>query len=196
MYISQNYELNTKLQKTKIMEVKNFLDPKDIIKQLSVAQGSIVADFGCGSGFFSLVFAESIGEEGKVYALDVLPSALESVESKAKLEGITNIIPQRVNLEKEEGSKLQRSSIDWVIIKDMLFQNKMKDIILKEAYEVLKPGGKLLLIEWNNEDSSIGPEREIRVSKEEIDKLANEQGFKLEKELATGDFHYGAVFVK
>ncbi|MFH0969829.1 MAG: methyltransferase domain-containing protein [Patescibacteria group bacterium] len=178
------------------MESKNFLDPNDIIKQIDILQGSVVADFGCGSGFFSLAFAQKIGEGGKVYSLDILPSALESVESKAKLQGLANIVPRRANLEKEGGSKLGDDSIDWVIMKDMLFQNKMKDIILKEALRILKPGGKVLLIEWNDHDALVGPEKGIRVSRKELDKLAENQGLKKEKELVAGDFHYGAVYAK
>ena len=178
------------------MEIKSFLDPKEIIKQINVPEGSTVADFGCGSGFFSLAFAEAIGEEGKVYSLDILPSALESVESKAKLQGLTNIIPQRVNLEKEGGSKLSPESVDWVIMKDMLFQNKMKDVILKEAHRVLKTGGKLLVAEWNDRDTSMGPDKGLRLSKENLSNLAEIQGFKMEKELQAGDFHWGSVFIK
>ncbi|MFA5777432.1 MAG: class I SAM-dependent methyltransferase [Parcubacteria group bacterium] len=178
------------------METKSFLDPENILSQMDISPGSIVADFGCGSGFFSLAFAKAVGGEGKVYSLDILPSALESVESKAKIEGITNIIAQRVNLEKEGGSKLQENSNDFVIMKDMLFQNKTKDMIIKEAWRVLKPGGKLLIAEWNDKDYSIGPDREIRISKNELEELVKKQGFKLEKELTTGDFHYGAVFIK
>lgn len=177
------------------LSTKNFLDPKEIIKQINVAPGSVVADFGCGSGFFSLAFAEAIGEDGKVYALDILPSALESVESQAKMAGLSNIIAQRANLEKDGGSALKENSADWVVVKDMLFQNKMKEVILKEAHRVLRPNGKLLLIEWGKE-MSIGPEKSLRISKEDLDKIAEGQGFKIEKELATGDFHYGSVFAK
>jgi ubiquinone/menaquinone biosynthesis C-methylase UbiE len=178
------------------LAVKNFLNPKNILSQIAVSPGSVVADFGCGSGFFSLAFAEAVGEEGKVHSLDILPSALESVESKAKLQGIANIITERANLEKESGSKLPSESIDWVVIKDMLFQNKIKDLIVKEAYRVLKNGGKLLLLEWNDRDSSMGPEKKLRISEEELKKLAESQGFKEEKKLSAGDFHYGSVYAK
>lgn len=178
------------------MDTKNFLDPNDIIRQLGVSQGGIAADFGCGSGFFSLAFAKAVGEEGKVYALDILPSALESVESRAKIDGLANIIPQRANLEKEGGSKLPPESVDWVVMKDMLFQNKMKEVIIKEAGRVLKPEGKLLLVEWNDQGSSMGPDESLRISREDIEKLAKSQGFKLEKELSAGDFHHGTVYVK
>ena len=99
-----------------------FINPADIINHLGVLRNSIVADFGCGSGYFSVPLAQFIGEEGKVYALDVLASALESDESKAKIHGLSNIITKRVNLEKEGGSKFSNESMDWVILKDMLFQ--------------------------------------------------------------------------
>jgi ubiquinone/menaquinone biosynthesis C-methylase UbiE len=178
------------------MELKNFLDPKNIVGQIGVSEGCTAADFGCGSGFFSLAFAEIIGESGKVYSLDVLPSALESIASKAKMAGLSNIIPQRVNLEKEAGSKLPSESVDWVIMKDMLFQNKMKDVVMKEASRVLKSGGKILVVEWNDQDAHVGPDKKIRISKEEIDRLAESQGFKKEKNLVAGDFHHGAVYVK
>lgn len=174
----------------------NFLSPKDILKQINVAPGSTVADFGCGSGFFSLAFAEAVGEEGKINSFDILPSALESVESKAKLQGLNNIFTQRANLEKNGGSKLSDNSMDWVVVKDMLFQNRNKDIILGEAYRVLKAGGKMLLVEWNDEDMPIGPERDIRISEQELKRLTESQGFKMEKELDSGGFHFGAVFQK
>jgi ubiquinone/menaquinone biosynthesis C-methylase UbiE len=178
------------------MEEKNFLDPKEILKQLDVSLGSTVADFGCGSGFFSLAFAQAVGEEGKTYSFDILPSALESVESKAKMAGINNIIPQRANLEKKGGSKLPENSVDWVVMKDMLFQNKSKDIILEEAYRVLKTGGKIVIIEWNEQEASFGPEKSLRISSGEIKDLAEKQGFNFQKDLAAGTFHFGELFQK
>jgi ubiquinone/menaquinone biosynthesis C-methylase UbiE len=180
------------------MSSESFLDPGNIIKQLEVAKGSTVADFGCGSGFFSLAFAEAIGGDGRVFSLDVLPSALESVASKAKLAGLFNVIPQRVNLEREGGSKLPSGSIDWVIMKDVLFQNKMKDVIMKEASRVLKNGGKLLAVEWNDQNTpaGLGPDKKIRISKGELDQLAEAQKFIKEKDLVAGDFHHGAVYKK
>jgi ubiquinone/menaquinone biosynthesis C-methylase UbiE len=173
-----------------------FSDPSLVISQMGVEKGSLIADFGCGSGYFSLPLAKLIGEEGKVDCLDILPQALESVESKAKLMGINNITVKRVNLEKEKGSGLADESLDWVILKDMLFQNKNKDIIFQEAYRVLKPGGKSLVLEWNENDSSIGPDRKLRIPRSEMVKLIKENKFTIEKEVNAGDFHYAMVIVK
>ena len=119
----------------------NFVDPARIIGQIDVTPGASVADFGCGSGYFSFEFAKVVGSEGKVYALDILPSALEAVASRAKILHLGNITPKRVNLEREGGSGLGMTSVDWVVLKDMLFQNEHKGVILKEVSRVLKPGG-------------------------------------------------------
>ncbi len=173
-----------------------FVNPQEIISKLNMEQGMVVADFGCGAGYFTLAAARKIGEDGKVYSFDILPQKLEAVESQAKSSGLTNIITKRANLENENGSRLAPESVDWVIMKDMLFQNKGKDLVLTEARRVLKTGGRALAIEWRPEDLSVGPDKELRISKEALSGLAQRVGLAVEKEVEVGDFHYGLVFVK
>lgn len=173
-----------------------FIDPLAVIAQMDLKQGSIIADFGCGTGYFSIPLAKTIGKEGKVYSLDVVPEKLEAVESQAKTLGLTNLIIKRVNLENKEGSKLKAESVDWVIMKDVLFQNKEKSDMLEEAKRILKPGGKVLLVEWKTEDTAIGPDKEIRISKEKVLELVNKSELGIEKEITAGDFHYGYILIK
>lgn len=178
------------------LSVVNFSNPENIVEKLELQDGSVVADFGCGSGYFSLPIAKKIGEQGVVYSLDILPQSLETVISKAKSAGFNNIITKRVNLEKEGGSRLPDSSCDWVIMKCILFQNKNKEIILTEASRILKKGGKVLIIEWNMKDSTIGPEINLRISKEDLTEIIQKMGLSILKELPVSDFHYGLVLVK
>jgi ubiquinone/menaquinone biosynthesis C-methylase UbiE len=173
-----------------------FLDPNSIIGQLDIAAGSIVADFGCGPGSFSLPLAKAVGKKGIVYSFDVLPQALESVEGRAKAEGISNIKTARVNLEKKNGSGLEDDSLDWVIMKDVLFQNKKKEIIAAEAYRVLKNGGKALVVEWKKKHSLIGPETDVRISDADVKEIFDRKNFVLEKTVNPGDYHYAFVFRK
>ncbi len=187
--------MNTRVPKSEEYGIK-FINPEVVIEKLGVKEGMKIADFGCGTGYFSLAFGKKVGEEGKVYALDILPQKLESVESQAKSLGISNITTHRVNLEKENGSKLESNDIDWVVMKDMLFQNKNKDKIIAEARRVLKEGGKILIIEWNLEDTSIGPEKELRISREALNMLADREKLCFSKEIEVGNFHYGLIFTK
>ncbi len=176
--------------------VGKFLDPNAIIAQLDIKNGEIVADFGCGPGYFSLPFSKAVGDDGKVFSLDILPQALESIESKAKNSGIANITTKRVNLEKANGSKLDDDFADWIVLKDVLFQNKDKNIIIAEAYRVLKMGGKVLLIEWNQKESAIGPDLDIRILPETLKQAFQSLGFELAGDIQAGAFHYAFVAVK
>lgn len=190
------YVFNKKMETQNISINAQFLNPENIIKQLDVMKGCAVADFGCASGYFSLPFAQVIGNEGSLIALDILPQALETVESRAKNMGLFNVQTKRVNLEKENGSGLESESLDWVIMKGVLFQNKDKAIILKEAHRVLKKEGKAIVVEWGDEDFSIGPHKSVRISREFLIELAKKQGFSVEKEVDAGKFHYAFVAVK
>ncbi|HEX7586290.1 MAG TPA: class I SAM-dependent methyltransferase [Patescibacteria group bacterium] len=175
---------------------EKFIDPEAIVRLLNLPAGIVVADFGCGTGYFSLPVARQIGEKGIVYALDILTDKLEVVESQAKTQGVANILTKRVNLENKNGSKLDGESIDWVILKDMLFQNNNKNQILEEAKRVLKTGGKVLLIEWKKGDTSIGPDIGLRMSVEDIKDLARKNELGIDREIDAGNFHYGLVLVK
>jgi ubiquinone/menaquinone biosynthesis C-methylase UbiE len=172
-----------------------FVDPKKIIELAEFKKGQKVADFGCGPGYFSLPASEAVGEEGTVYAFDVLPSAIEALESQLKLKNVDNIITKRVNLEKENGTGLESDSLDWVIIKDVLFQNKNKNIILQEAKRVLKSGGNILIMEWN-QNVFIGPNKESRISKEALGEIVFDEGFVFKKQTNAGDYHYIMIVAK
>lgn len=176
--------------------VRKFLDPDAIISQLDINQGSVAVDFGCGPGYFSIPFARAVGEGGQVYSLDILPQALETVAGKARNSGVANITTKRVNLEKEKGTKMAADVVDWVILKDVLFQNQKKEIIIAEASRILKSGGRVIVVEWNQAASTVGPAMEMRIPQIVLEKMFSDQKFIIEKNIEAGDFHYAFVAVK
>jgi len=173
-----------------------FLNPPLIVKQADVKQGEVVADFGCGAGYFSLACAQAVGTDGTVTAFDILPQALESVESRAKVMHLSNITTKRVNLEKERGSGLEDGSMNWVVMKDMLFQNKDKKSVLAEAYRVLRHGGKALIVEWKAMDATIGPAKDTRIGQEDLTRLVHEIGFTVGRTVDAGPYHYSFIAEK
>ncbi len=174
----------------------SFVDPAEVLRGLPIQLGQKVVDFGCGAGFFSFEFAKRVGPEGQVIALDILPSALEAVASRAKTLGLQNLETRRANLEREKGSRLLAESMDWVVIKDMLFQNENKQVILSEAFQVLQLGGHAFVMEWRPEATTFGPERGLRVSQDVLKRLLEEVGFSIVKELSVGAFHYAFLVTK
>lgn len=173
-----------------------FLNPDEILAKLEMLPGMSVAHFGCGAGFFTFPIAKKIGDDGMLYALDILKEKVETVRSQAKMNGMGNIIARRASLENENGSQIDSESLDWVILVNMLYQNEKKDNIIEEAKRVLKKGGHILLIDWKNLDGSIGPEMKSRVSQDELRRIIQEKDLGILKEFEASNFHFGWVLEK
>ena len=95
--------------------------PEKILADIGIfEEGSTVADFGCGAGYFAVPLAKMVREKGKVYAIDVLTSAIEIVSGKAKAEGLHNLKTIRANLEVVGSSKIEDSSVDSVLLANIL----------------------------------------------------------------------------
>ena len=170
-----------------------FLNPEEILDQLELKTDMVAAEFGCGSGGFTIPLAKRL-DEGLVYGLDIQNAPLSALKSRSLLENIVNIRIIRCNLEKPKGSTLTGSSLDLVLIPNVLFQTENKDAIISEAKRVLKKEGKLVVIDWLPKATQ-GP-AEGRVSPEEVKKIVKEHNFNLKKEFEAGKYHFGLVFIK
>lgn len=173
--------------------MEGFLDPNKVLKQLKLKENMTAADFGCGSGGWTIPLAKKL-EDGLVYAIDILDEPLSALRGRAVLEKIQNIRTIRSNVEDKNGSKLSDSSVDLVLISNLLFQIEKRKEVFAEAKRILKNNGKILVVDWEIE-ADLGPE-EGRVSAEEVKKIAEEFGLKLEKEFEAGIYHYGLIFEK
>ncbi len=173
-----------------------FVDPKAVIEVASILPGSVVADFGAGPGFYAIPLAQRLGNAGKVYAFDIRKEMLEAVRSKAKALGLSNIETIWSDLEAPQGSHLKDAAVDLVMISNILFQVENKKAIAKEALRILKPGGKVLLVEWAEEEKPLGPPLKYRINRKEAEETFLAQGFIFDKEFNAGDQHYGLVLKK
>lgn len=173
------------------------LNPGYILKEvLQIPSGSTVADLGCGSmGFFTLEAARLVGDKGQIFACDILKEVLSSVAGKARQAGLLNIKTIWTNLEIIGAAKIDRQ-VDYVILKNTLFQSKKQGEILAEAFRLLKSGGQLLFIEWQASSGPIGPAAELRVPQETAERLAKSVGFIKIKDFIAGNSHYGIIFEK
>jgi len=173
-----------------------FLKPEEAIETWDVRPGEKIADFGCGAGYFSIPLGIRVGSEGKVYALDIRPEALEATQAKIKLFHLYTIETSRANLEAPRGSGLKNDILDKVVISNILFQAENKDAIAGEAYRILKPGGTVLTIEWNEDAGAAGPAINQRINRDETEKIFGRAGFSFFKEVYAGSHHYGLIFKK
>lgn len=172
-----------------------FLSPEETIKQLNIQKGMQVADFGCGAGYFVIPMAKAVDEQGKVYALDVLETALESVRSKAKIQGFFNIVARRCNLETLSSSGIENNSIDLVLLSNILFQSDDKAGIIKEAVRILKKGGELAVVDWR-ENQPMGPSKDLIVPIDNVGTMIEKEGMKFKQEISVDKYHWGMIFTK
>ncbi len=177
------------------MEEKGFINIDKVVSQLDVKSGMTVADFGAGHGFFSVAFAKSAGPSGKIFAIDILPQSLEAVRSRARLDGLFIIKTIESDLERPRGSTLDDGICDLVFIANVLFQVKDKNGLINEARRILKPNGELAVIEWKPY-IGLGPQKNLRLSEEELKTLIDANGFGESKTLDAGSHHFGYIFKK
>ena len=170
-----------------------FLNPSEVLKQLKLRKDMIACDFGCGSGGWVIPLAKIL-EEGKIYGIDILEEPLSALKGRAKLEKIFNIETIQSNVEAKNGSRLTDNSCDLVLMTNLLFECDDKKIVLEEGKRVLKPGGKILVVDWIK-DNPLTPEIEW-VDFSQIKKIAKDLDLKLEKEFKAGLYHYGLIFSK
>jgi len=174
------------------------LAPRLVLEKVGLKEKMTVADLGCGSsGYFTLVAAEMVGKRGKVYAVDILKTALQGVIGRAKMSGVHNIIPVWSNLEVPNGAKvIKNNSLDVALLINILFQSKNHEAILKETARMTKQRGKVLIVDWESTGAPFGPTIEDRPDKENLKRLAQQQGLKFVEEFAAGQYHFGLIFKK
>ncbi len=171
---------------------EEFLNPTSIIRDhLTIKPGMAAVDFGCGSGGWTIPLAEMM-EHGKVYAVDILEEPLSALRSKIASKRIFNVEVMRMDVEKPI-LRLLNNFIDVVLISNTLFQTREKKRVLEEGKRILKPGGKILVIEW--EKDAPGSPKEA-VSAEEIRNICDGIGLTMVESFKAGHAHYGLVFTK
>jgi len=177
--------------------MQTFKNLEDLIDSCDFYGPLVVADFGCGAGFFTMQVAKRISADGKIYALDIQEPPLATLRQKAHASGFHNIQTMRVNLEAKLGSKLKDESVDRVIIANILFQAPDKKAIVSEAHRILKKSGKILIVEWEpSPQKLLGPRREVRITPDTLKELLASEHFAIAREFGLGDFHYGIIATK
>lgn len=175
--------------------IKRFVDPSKILAYSGLKPGQQVADFGCGNGFYPIAAAELVGSSGNVYAVDVVPEALEATVSAAKSRNLKNVYTIRHDMEKP-GVPIRENSCDSVILSGILHLSKLQKNVLRESYKVLKSGGELVIIEWKKERLPFGPSIENRLSEDDVKTLLAQSGFRFVKQIPADYFHHALIFTK
>jgi ubiquinone/menaquinone biosynthesis C-methylase UbiE len=171
-------------------------DPKRVIKDFMVREGSIVADLGVGYGHYAYALSEAVGETGKVFAIDIQKDMLERLKKESDEKGIKNIEIIWGDVEVVGGTKLRADSVDAAVVVNVLFQVESKAGLVREASRILKNGGKLLVVDWIESFGALGPQPNMVVDAETARRVFETGQFEFQKTIDAGEHHYGLIFVK
>lgn len=145
------------------------------IKNLPVSESSVVADIGAGSGYYTFKIAPKV-PQGKVFAVEIQDQAINYLKAKSKELGFSNVIPV---MGTEKSPNLPVASVDLAIMVDVYHELEFPVEMLAAIKKSLKPGGKLLLIEYRGEDPAIAIKPLHKMTAKQAEKELEANGFKL-----------------
>lgn len=119
---------------------------------LEVNEGDVVADFGAGSGFHAVKLSKLVGEKGKVYAVDIQKEMIAIMQKRFKNEKINNVT---LVLNTEKDPKLPANAIDMILMVDVYHELTYPYENTAELVKALKPGGRLVFVEFRLEDPKV-----------------------------------------
>ncbi len=148
----------------------------EIITALGLKPGMAAADVGAGTGLFSRLMAEKVGDEGKVYAVDVSAEFLKYIAEQSRKQGRKQIATV---LGSQKSTNLAPGSVDLVFFCDVYHHLEDPDPVLASIHQALRPGGALVLIEFDRakakEESFV--KKHVRADKDQFIREIERAGF-------------------
>ena len=151
-------------------------EPDKALDALGTLTGMTVADVGAGSGYFTVRLAARVGAKGRVYANDLQPEMLKMLAARLARENVRNVTLVQGAI---DDPKLAASSLDLVLMVDVYHEFSEPQKMLRALRTALKPGGRLVLLEYRKEDPDVPIRFEHKMSVAEARMELEAEGFML-----------------
>ncbi len=168
------------------------LPPFKTLKIMCLKEDDIMIDIGCGTGYFTLPASEITGPSGRVIGVDISEEMLDEVRNKINGKGhnIELMLSDNITL------PIMDSQGTFALLVNVLHEADDMMAMLAEAKRVLKPGGRLAIIEWEKSEMPLGPPVEHRLHHDEIMRLVMDSGFRMAKISPAGAYHIACSAIK
>jgi ubiquinone/menaquinone biosynthesis C-methylase UbiE len=167
--------------------------PDAMLDALKIAPGATVADVGAGVGYTSLKLAQRVGPKGTVYATDVQPEMLRMLVANARDAGVKNIKSIRCTA---TDPKLPESQVDLILMVDVYHECSDPEATLQGLRKALKPGGRLVLVEFRAEDPEVPIKPEHKMTVVQVRRELEPQGFTFKDSLEFLPWQHVIIFEK
>jgi len=173
-----------------------FMDPVVTLSACNLQTTDTVADFGAGSGFVAHA-AAALVPHGQVFAIEINRDIVARLTREVEEKKVKNIHTLWGDIEVKGGSQLKDASVDFVILSNVLYHLEDKTGCINEASRVLKPGGRLLVVDWTESFAGMGPAPHHVFTQTLAESLLLSMGYtKLSDAIPSGEHHYGVLFKK
>ena len=167
---------------------EELLDNKLILKSLNICVGQTTLDAGCGNGYMAKRFSKLVGDTGKVFALDTDKTFIDKLNKETIGKNITAVVDDITAL-----TELKAHSFDLVYLSTVfhIFTASQISGFIEEIERIMKPKGRLAIVNIKKEDTSFGPPIEMRSSPEE---LREKLPFIPDEVFEVGEYFYMQIF--
>lgn len=168
---------------------EKYLNAKEVLNKIEMEGCKRFLDAGCGNGFISIEVAKKLGKNGEVYAVDIHEPSIKKVREKIKN---LNIKVKAILADITKKIPIEENSVDIYFMANVLHgivANEKTDELMKEINRVLKPKGKLIIVDFRV-DKPAGPPENLKISEEKCVEILNSYGFKIENIDKVGKYHY------
>ena len=167
--------------------------PELLLRELALAPGMTVADIGAGTGYYTWQLAKQVGPGGRVYAVDVQPEMIRMLDSQMAKRGVRNVVSV---LGSETTVKLPAASVDLAIMVDVYHELAYPAEVLDSIVDALKPGGRVVFVEYRAEDPSVAIKPLHKMSERQVRREATAHGLKWERSITSLPLQHAIVFRK
>ncbi len=177
--------------------VQTFLKPEVVLREAGIRAGWKVADFGCGVGYFLIPAARFVGPLGRVVGVDVRAVAVDEARKRAHAAQVEDRVDVlRADLSQPNGSSLPDGWADLVLLVTTLNQGDPRALLREAARVVKTTDGRVVVIEWDQVATPLGPPPEQRVQGDTVLAAAKTAGLRMLSVLRPSPSHVGWLFVK
>lgn len=162
-----------------------------LVNSLNITSGMHIADIGAGTGFLSREMAKLVGEQGKVYAVDIQPEMLGKLKNLQKT--YRNIVPTLADKDK---INLAPNSIDLAIMVDVYHELAYPFEVIQDTLKALKKNGRLVLVEYRGEDDNVPIKPSHKMTETQIIKEMRTHDLQHEKTIKSLPLQHIVVFTK
>lgn len=153
---------------------------KAIVEAMALRRGATVADVGAGTGLFTVPFAKAVGEDGRVYAVDLSSTLLEHIGKRVKDAGLSNVELVQAG---ERSFNLPSNTIDFAFMCDVYHHLEFPMNALASLRQALRPGGELVVIDFElGPDADSWRKEHVRAGKDTFRKEIESAGFEFVEE--------------